>query len=114
MRKLGMFLPSVLLLFLVIALLLGVGCKKAMRRQVVLVSDTPWSVGEAKWCSFDGKWNEMHCFPPEMLSAKDWHKYMVNADFDKPPQFDGQQWAYNIVCRLDSVEHATCQTQMKH
>jgi hypothetical protein len=98
---------------LLLAVVVGIGCNKSTRLRVVLVSDSPWSPGEAKWCSLDGKWNEMHCFPPENISAKDSHKYMVNADFDKPPRFDKEQWAHDIVCRLDSYEHATCQSQTK-
>jgi hypothetical protein len=72
-----------------------------------LISDRPWPVGEARSCSFDGQWNELHCFPPAALSATK-YAYLVNAEFDKPVQFDAQHWANDITCRLDSFEHATC------
>jgi hypothetical protein len=106
-------LPFVILLVLIAAVAQG-GCNKSTHRKVVLISDTPWPVGEAKECSFDGKWNEMHCFPPEKASAYPVHKYMVDADFDKPVQFDKEQWAYDLTCRLDSVEHAMCRHQSEH
>lgn len=74
-----------------------------------LISDRPWPTGEARSCSFDGKWNEMHCVPPTpaALSAPK-YDYLVAAEFNKPIQFDAQRWAYDITCRLDSFEHATC------
>ncbi len=86
------------------------------RYRVTLVSDQPWTIGEAKSCSFDGQYMEMHCFPPTpaALSAPK-HDYLVDADFDKPVAFNAQHWAggnsypYDIVCRLDSNKHATCQ-----
>jgi hypothetical protein len=56
----------------------------------------------------------MHCFPAESLSASkntQWAYYMVDADFDRPVQFDKEQWAYDIWCRLDSFGRATCQSQ---
>jgi hypothetical protein len=39
--------------------------------RVTLISDQPWAIGEAKPCSFDGEYMEMHCFPPtpEALAA---------------------------------------------
>ena len=86
------------------------GCQRHIRyRHVKLITDRPWSVGEARSCSFDGQWNEMHCFPatPEALAAPKYN-YLVDADFDKAVHFDAQQWAYDITCRLDSFGHATC------
>jgi hypothetical protein len=86
------------------------------RYRVTLITDQPWVVGEAKWCSFDEENMEMHCFPPTptaFQSSK--HNYLVDADFRKPVQFDAQHWdtgsksyPYGISCRLDSFEHATC------
>ena len=53
---------------------------------------------------------EAHCFPPTPEgSAAEKYKYLVEPTFDKPPHFDAQQWAYDITCRLDSFERATCQ-----
>jgi len=51
----------------------------------------------------------MHCFPSTTgaLAAPKFD-YLVDADFGKPAHFDAQKWAYNITCRLDSFEHATC------
>ena len=51
----------------------------------------------------------MHCFPPtpEALAAPKTN-YLVDVDFGKPVHFDAQKWAYDITCRLDSFEHATC------
>lgn len=96
-------------------LVFTLGCNKPNRRRVLLVSDTQWPIGEAKWCSLDGRWNEMHCFPPARASApaEAWHGYLVDADFDKPVRFDKDQWAYDFVCRLDSAEYATCELQGK-
>jgi hypothetical protein len=53
---------------------------------------------------------EAHCFPPtpEAVGATK-YKYLVSATFDRPLRFDAQQWAYDITCRLDSPERATCQ-----
>src|SRR5580692_514187 len=94
----------------------GCGHHGQARYRVTLVSDQPWAIGEAKPCSFDEKYMELHCFPPtpEAIAAPK-HDYLVDADFEKPVKFDAQHWAggssypYNIVCRLDSFEHATCQ-----
>jgi hypothetical protein len=87
---------------------------------VTLVTDKPWKVGEARWCSFDGKYVEMHCFPPDKLGVPKTN-YLVDVDFDKPPKFDKDNWAGNerptvlsktlagsISCRLDSFKHASC------
>jgi|HubBroStandDraft_4_1064222.scaffolds.fasta_scaffold406520_1 hypothetical protein len=88
------------------------GCNKSTRLRVVLVTDSPWAVGEARSCSLDGEYNEGHCFTPQGLSAPKF-KYLVDADFDKPLKFDKEKWAYDIVCRLDSSEHLTCESQAK-
>jgi hypothetical protein len=104
-------------LFLLSFFSLLAGCRSQAQThyRVTLTSDQPWSIGEAKPCSFDGKYMEMHCFPPTkdaLLASK--HYYLVTANFDRPVDFDAQHWAggstypYNIVCRLDSVDHATC------
>ncbi len=69
------------MLVALIVLVVG-GCNKSTRLRVVLISDRPRPVGEARSCSLDGEWNEMHCFPPENLPTKK-YKYMVNAYFDK-------------------------------
>lgn len=79
--------------------------------QAVLTSDRPWPIGEARPCSFDGQWKELHCFPPEKVFVTPKYEYAVETDFDKPVHFDKDQWAYNIVCRLDSFKQATCRTQ---
>lgn len=90
------------------ALLVLIGCNKPTHYQAVLITDRPWPIGEARSCSFDGQWKELHCFPPENISVTPKYKYMVTADFDEPVDFDRDQWAYEIVCRLDSFKHATC------
>jgi hypothetical protein len=91
------------------------GCAHQTRYRVTLVSDQPWVIGEAKPCYFDEDYMQMHCFPPtpEALAAPK-HDYLVDADFAQPVKFDAQHWAggnsypYDIVCRLDSYNHATC------
>ena len=106
--------------FIVILVLLAAGCghRDQTHYRVTLISDQPWTIGEAKPCSFDGDYQEMHCFPPTLdalTAAK--HDYLVDADFDKPVKFDSGHWAggssypYDIVCRLDSYNHATCQNR---
>jgi hypothetical protein len=52
------------------------------------------AIGEAKPCSFDGVYMEMHCFPPtqEALAAPK-HENLVDADFEKPVKFDARHWA---------------------
>jgi hypothetical protein len=101
------FKPIATILF---GLVLLAACRDpASRYHAKLISDRAWPVGEARSCSFDREWYEMHCFPatPEGLSAPK-YDYLVTADFDKPVQFDPEGWAYDITCRLDSFEHATC------
>jgi len=91
------------------AVVLG-GCsqQKPTYRNVKLITDQSWPVGEARWCSgFDGQWNEIHCFPPEQLSARKYN-YLMDVYSGGPMQFDPQQWAYDITCRLDSFTRATC------
>ena len=95
--------------------MIGCGHLGQTRYRVRLISLEPWTIGEAKPCSFDGQFMELHCFTPtpDALAAPK-HNYLVDADFDKAVNFDEQHWAggsypYNIVCRLDSYEHATCQ-----
>src|ERR1700683_878909 len=80
------------------------------RYHVTLVTDQPWTIGEAKGCSFDDENMEMHCFPPTSLQSSK-HNYLVDADFDKPVQFDDQNWdtgsksyLYVISWRFDYVE----------
>jgi len=111
-----MKLITLILLLLAAVGVTGCGHQDHTRYRVTLVSDQPWAIGEAKPCSFDGQYMEMHCFPPtlEALAAPK-HDYLVDADFDKAVKFDARHWAggnsypYDIVCRLDSDEHATCQ-----
>jgi hypothetical protein len=99
----------------------AVGCTTKTRYRVKMTSDRTWTIGEAKPCYFDGEYMEMHCFPPtkDALAAPKYH-YLVDADFNAPVHFDAQHWAggsypYNITCRLDSFEHATCNYQeVKH
>ncbi len=83
------------------------GCTRD--EQIKLISDERWPIGEAKDCTVDRKWSEAHCFPPmrEALSAKK-HEYLVKVVFGKPLLFDQEGWAYNVTCRLDSSDHATC------
>jgi hypothetical protein len=96
--------------------LTGCSHQSQTRFRATLVSDRPWAIGEAKPCSFDGEYLEMHCFlpMPEALAAPK-HDYLVDTDFEKPVKFDARHWAggnsypYNIVCRLDSYQHAFCQ-----
>jgi hypothetical protein len=90
-------------------------------KNVTLVTDKPWRLGEARWCSFDGKYVEMHCFPPGKFGAPKTN-YLVDVDFDKPVHFNSDNWAGipavpttlnqtmagTISCRLDSFKHATC------
>jgi len=96
------------LMFVGVALLSLVSCRHPTSAyHAKLISDRPWPIGEARSCAFDGQWSEMHCYPPAALSAPK-YDYLVSAEFDKPVQFDAQRWAYDITCRLDSFEHATC------
>ena len=106
-----MICPAMRKLLWLLALLTVVcGCKSGSSHlRITLVSDRPWPIGEARDCSgLDGQWMEAHCFPPENLGAKK-YKYLVDAEFDRPPHFDKEQWAYDITCRLDSFDRATCQ-----
>jgi len=107
------YFPAYILL--VFTLLAGCRSRTQTRYRVNLTSDQPWPIGEAKPCSFDGQSMEMHCFPPTreaILAVK--HYYLVDADFDKAVDFDSDHWAggstypYDIVCRLDSFDDATC------
>ena len=36
------------------------------------------------------------------------HDYLVSVRLEKPLVFDKRGWAYNVVCRLESSERATC------
>jgi hypothetical protein len=104
--------PKIMILILGVLFATAYGCRKQTDKYT-LVSDRPWSVGEARTCSFDGKWKEGHCFQPKNVSDTN-YKYLVDIDFDRPLHFDDQQWAglnNDITCRLDSFEHATCHTQ---
>jgi hypothetical protein len=94
----------------ILALLSLAACSKPTSTyRAKLVSDRLWPIGEARSCSFDGEWSEMHCFPPTpTVLAATKYDYLVSADFDRPAQFDTQRWASDITCRLDSFEHATC------
>jgi hypothetical protein len=106
-------MKSTLRLLLCALLSTSIGCQKRSQKYT-LVTDRPWSVGEARTCSLDGKWKEGHCFAPENLASVQKYKYLVNTDFDSPVHFDAQQWAGlkgDMVCRLDSFEHATCTVQ---
>lgn len=97
------------LLLISFALFLA-GCGTASPRTDIVTAGT-WTIGEAKSCTLDGKWNEMHCFPPALSSDpdfKDFHHYLVDAKFESPVRFDDQKWAYDIVCRLESDQRATC------
>jgi hypothetical protein len=96
----------------ILALSLGLlawlcGCRK--QEQIKLISDREWLIGEAKDCTVDGKWMEAHCFPPtpEGASAQK-HDYLVTVRLEKALVFDSEGWAYNVVCRLESSERATC------
>ena len=96
------------LIVLCVAIFTGCSQQKPTYRNVKLVTDSSWPIGEARWCSgFDGQWNEIHCFPPEKLSAPK-TDYLVDVYSDGPMHFDAQQWAYDITCRLDSFKSATC------
>lgn len=101
---------------ILIALSLCLSAGAQTKYTVKLITVEPWTVGEAKPCSFDGVYNELHCFEPtkENVFAKKRY-YLVDADFDKPVQFNATQWdiwskewPYGISCRLDSISHATC------
>ena|ERR1700730_3967060 len=61
-------------------------------KNVPLITDRPWRIGEARWCSFDGENVEIHCFPPGKLGVPKIN-YLVDADFDKPVHFDKDNWA---------------------
>lgn len=98
-------------LWAAVGTLLLAACNRPSRYQAKLITERPWPPGEARSCSFDGQWKEMHCFPTTALSAPK-YDYLVSAEFDKPVQFDAQRWAYDITCRLDSYEHATCRTDV--
>ena len=72
----------------------GCGHRSQTRYRVSLISDQTWPIGEAKPCSFDGMYMEMHCITPtqEALAAPK-YDYLVDADFNKPVKFDAQHWA---------------------
>jgi len=103
-------MKRIALLVAVLSALSDSGCQKPSGKYT-LVSDRPWPVGEARTCTFDGKYREGHCFPPANLSAAK-YKYLVDAEFDKPVHYDARKWSSDdIICRLDSFRHATCQVR---
>lgn len=76
------------------------------RRDVVLTTERPWPVGEARACEFAGNVNAASCTLP---TSREWpaFQYMVVVDFEQALRFnDG--WAQGVTCRLDTFEHATC------
>jgi hypothetical protein len=76
------------------------------RRDVVLTTERPWPVGEARECQFAETVNADSCTLPnnhEMAAFQ----YMVAVDFDQRLEFNNG-WAIAVTCRLDSFEHATC------
>ena len=124
------------LLTTAIFVLMLAGCSKQMPcvsasgtvyRNVTMVTVNAWPIGEARWCSFDGEYNEMHCFAPEDL-PKPKTNYLVGAHFDKPVLFDANKWSiekvridafgsvvypYSISCRLDSMADVTCHQELE-
>jgi hypothetical protein len=89
------------------------GCQKQTRYRVTLITDQPWTVGEARTCSFvDEKRDVMRCATPSKGSSETLmsREYLVDADFNKKPPVPQEPggW-YGIFCRLDSFERATCQ-----
>ena len=85
------------------------GCSTRDSRKAVLVSDVPWTIGEAKICRYDGKYNEGHCWPVEKSAERgvEFHRYWVTVRFEGNVRFDKEEWA-NLDCRLDSPTTATC------
>jgi hypothetical protein len=72
----------------------------------MFITGEPWTVGEAKTCSFtDAKRDVMRC--ASSPSRPETHQYLVDAAFNKMPPV-GDDW-YGVFCRLDSFTHATCQ-----
>jgi hypothetical protein len=47
----------------------------------------------------------MHCAAAGDPDINDGTLYLIDATFDKPVYSDG---VYGVICRLDSVTHATC------
>jgi hypothetical protein len=77
------------------------------RRDVVLTTERPWPVGEARECEFAANVNGASCTLTMNLESPAEFHYLVAVDTDQPLQFtDG--WAKSVTCRLDSFEHATC------
>lgn len=100
----SMNLKRVVLSFVAVAILVA-GCQKRPVRRITLMTDQPWTIGEAKTCSFiDTYQKAMRCAVAGEAGAE--HEYLVDAEFNKMPPVT-TEW-YGVVCRLDSVSHATC------
>jgi hypothetical protein len=88
-----------------LCLALLAGCQKRTVLRVTIITAEPWTVGEAKTCSFmDAKRDVMRCASSPYVSEP--HQYLVDAEFNKLPPVE-QDW-YGVSCRLDSFSHATC------
>lgn len=92
-------------------LLAGAGCQTKREDTWTLIGVRTWPVGEARVCTLDGQSHQGHCFPPEEITdmiITRWPTFMVKVDFNKPPSYDKDGWAYSVTCRLDSTTQATC------
>lgn len=96
----------VILLLLAAVAITGCGHHARYLRRITLMTDQPWTIGEARTCSFiDTYQKAMRCPTAGETGAE--HEYLVDAEFNKMPPVT-TEW-YGVVCRLDSFTHATCQ-----
>jgi hypothetical protein len=80
------------------------------RREMLLNTERPWPLGEARECEISESTNGASCTLPSNREVPA-YQYMVTVDFDRTLQYDhstGTGWATGVTCRLDSYEHATC------
>src|ERR1700737_1228630 len=63
--------------------------------QMDLITDTPWPDHLTRFCTIDGKYNEAHCFPSELVSrqGQDFYHYDAEVVLEPSVRFDKDQWA---------------------
>lgn len=95
---------------LVTVLMVGCGHGRVRYRNVKLMTSESWPLGLAKTCFLTAGSEDnmtMHCRASGDPDTNDGTVYVVTAVFDKPVHSPSGS-VFGVVCRLDSVEHATC------
>jgi hypothetical protein len=98
-----------------LTMLSAVGCSRADApihyTGVTLKSNQPWPIGLAKTCLFKDDSKDsmvLVCAASGDPNTDGGTIYLVTADFNKPVRNSGG--VFGVLCRLDSFEHATCNT----